>query len=196
MKVKRLSLIGSLRVLVRLTLTILMGVSLVVCTSTAPSPSTITEAAISLTSKSFTDGSTIPVKYTCRGENVSPPLIWEGVPSVSKSLVLIMDDPDAPVKDFTHWVVFNLPPDSLELPEGIPGDERLSNGALQGNNGAMQIGYFGPCPPPGGPHHYNFVMYALDTILDLDAGASKQQVLSAMEGHIIGRGQLVGIYQQ
>ena len=89
-----------------------------------------------------------------------------------------------------------MPPDIRELSEGIPGGERLSNGALQGKNGAMQIGYFGPCPPPGGPHHYNFVVYALDTILDLDAGASKQQVLSVMEGHIIGSGQLVGLYQQ
>lgn len=195
MIIKRLSQIGSLRVAAWLTLAIII-VSLAGCTSPAPPPSAVGEPAISLTSMSFTDGSTIPVKYTCRGENVSPPLKWEGVPSATKSLVLIMDDPDAPIKNFTHWVVFNLPSDIRELSEGIPGEERLSNGALQGKNGAMQIGYFGPCPPPGGPHHYNFVVYALDTILDLDAGASKQQVLSVMDGHIIGSGQLVGLYQQ
>ena len=195
MIVGRLSRIYSLVVAVWLTL-VMISVSSVGCTSPSSPSADDGESAISLTSISFNDGGTIPVKYTCRGENISPPLKWKSVPDETKSLALIMDDPDAPVKDFTHWVVFNLPPDTGELSEGMPGDERLSNGALQGKNGAMQIGYFGPCPPPGGPHHYNFVVYALDTVLALEAGASKQQVLSAMEGHIIGRGRLVGLYQQ
>jgi Raf kinase inhibitor-like YbhB/YbcL family protein len=107
-----------------------------------------------------------------------------------------MDDPDAPVGTFTHWVIFNLPPETKELTEAVPKDERLASGALHGKNGMMQLGYFGPCPPPGKPHHYNFVLYALDKKLDLAAGASKQQVLEAMQGQILGRGQLIGLYQR
>jgi len=196
MIVEHRSWVSSLKVVVWLMLLMIISLRLVGCTSPAAPPSAVSESAISLTSMSFNDGTTIPVKYTCRGENVSPPLKWGGVPDETKSLALIVEDRDAPVKNFTHWVVFNLPSDTRELPESMPRDERLSNGALQGKNGAMQIGYFGPCPPQGGPHHYNFVVYALDTVLDLDAGTSKEQVLSAMEGHIIGRGQLVGLYQQ
>jgi Raf kinase inhibitor-like YbhB/YbcL family protein len=196
MAINRLSRGSRLMVTIWVIFSMIISASLVGCTSPAPPPSAVDESAVSLTSDAFTDGSTIPQKYTCRGDNVSPALQWDGVPNATKSLALIMDDPDAPIKNFTHWVVFNIPPDTRELSEAIPGDEKLSNGALQGKNGAMQIGYFGPCPPPGGPHHYNFVLYALDTVLDLDAGASKEQVLSSMEGYIIGRGQLVGLFQQ
>jgi Raf kinase inhibitor-like YbhB/YbcL family protein len=108
-----------------------------------------------------------------------------------------MDDPDAA---YTHWVIFNLPPDARGLPEAVPKDDKLASGALQGKIGSGGIGYpfgyFGPCPPKGPPHHYRFTLYALDTSLDLAAGASKEQVLQAMEGHILAQSQLIGVYQR
>jgi len=176
---------------------LLLGlVGIAACSSQAPPPGQPGEAVISLSSPAFADGATIPDKYTCKGENVSPALKWDGVPNGTKSLALIMDDPDAPIGTFTHWVIFDLPPETRELSEAVPKDERLPSGALHGKNGMMQLGYFGPCPPPGKPHHYGFALYALDTRLDLAAGASKGQVLEAMQGHILGRGQLTGLYQR
>ena len=145
-----------------------------------------------ITSDAFADGSNIPVKYTCQGENLSPALSWAQAPAGTASLALIMYDPDA---TFTHWVVFNLPKDSSGLPEGVTKDTVLEGGTLQGNTGARRIGYVGPCPPKGAPHHYIFTLYALDISLSLDAGATKDQVLQAMEGHIVGQTQLVGLYQ-
>jgi Raf kinase inhibitor-like YbhB/YbcL family protein len=150
-----------------------------------------------ITSPAFADGANIPVKYTCHGENKSPALDWVQVPAGTAAFALIMDDPDAA---YTHWVIFNLPPDVHGLPEAVPKDDKLASGALQGKIGSggigYPIGYFGPCPPKGSPHHYRFTLYALDTSLDLTAGASKEQVLQAMEGHILAQSQLVGIYQR
>ncbi|HEX7363584.1 MAG TPA: YbhB/YbcL family Raf kinase inhibitor-like protein [Dehalococcoidia bacterium] len=153
------------------------------------------ETTLALTSSAFTDGANIPEVYTCKGENKSPELSWAGLPAGTASLALIMDDPDATVGTFTHWVVFNLPKDSAGLPEGIIKDTVLAGGTLQGNSGARRIGYVGPCPPKGGPHHYTFTLYALDITLSLEAGATKDQVLQAAEGHILGQAQLVGLYQ-
>ena len=107
-----------------------------------------------------------------------------------------MDDPDAPGRVFTHWVLFNLPTDSRELPEAVPVQAQLPDGSLQGKNDFRKNGYGGPCPPPGRPHRYQFTLYALDQLLDLEAGASKQQVIDAMQGHILAWGQLTGIYQR
>jgi len=152
--------------------------------------------ALSVSSSVFEEGGEIPAKYTCEGENISPPLSWGEAPAGTGSFALIMDDPDAPIGVFTHWVLFNLPPDSRELPEGVPAEGKLASGALQGNNGLSQIGYFGPCPPPGAVHHYGFTLYALDRTLDLAVGASKEQVLEAMRGHILAQGQLVGTYKR
>ncbi len=154
------------------------------------------KAAFTITSPAFASGAKIPVKYTCDGEDVSPPLDWGQSPLGTASFALIMDDPDAPFKAFTHWVVFNLPPDILGLPEAVPGGGKLASGALQGKNGMGEIGYGGPCPPPGSPHHYRFTLYALDKSLSLAAGASKEQVLEVMQGHILAESQLVGIYQR
>jgi Raf kinase inhibitor-like YbhB/YbcL family protein len=155
------------------------------------------DLSFTITSTAFADGTNIPVKYSCNGQNISPPLNWSGIPAGTASLALIMDDPDAV---YTHWVVFNLPPDEGGLPEAVPKDEELANGALQGKLGSGGIGYptgyFGPCPPKGSAHHYRFTLYALDNTLDVSAGASKDQVLQAMEGHILGQTQLVGIYQR
>jgi len=106
-----------------------------------------------------------------------------------------MDDPDAPAGVFTHWVMFNISLNSRQLPEAIPAKPQTYSGALQGENDFKEIGYSGPCPPPGGPHRYRFTVYALDQLLDLGVGASKKQALDAMPGHIIAQGQLTGTYQ-
>jgi hypothetical protein len=151
---------------------------------------------IKITSSAFEDGSSIPAKYTCDGEDISPPLQWEQVPEGTKSIALICDDPDAPGRTFVHWVLFNLPADAKELAENTPTDETLANGAKQGTNGFGRIGYGGPCPPPGGPHRYFFKIYALDTEIDLSAGADKSQLIKAMEGHILGEGQIMGKYKR
>lgn len=150
---------------------------------------------IRLTSTAFTDGGTIPKKYTCDGADVSPPLAWDNVPEGTKSFALICDDPDAPMGTWVHWVLFNLPADTRNLPEAVPPDKELSNGARQGTNDFRKIGYGGPCPPSG-THRYYFKLYALDTLLDLPAGASKAQLLKAMEGHVLAEGQLMGRYSR
>jgi len=151
---------------------------------------------LSLSSTAFKGGEIIPVKYTCEGQDVSPPLMWSELPQGTQSLALIVDDPDAPVGVFTHWVLFNIPPDSGELPEAVPTQAQLPSGALQGKNDFGRVGYGGPCPPPGRPHRYCFTLYALDRVLDLKAGVSKKQVLDAMQGHILAQGQLIGTYQR
>ena len=151
---------------------------------------------LSLSSIAFQDGERIPAKYTCEGQDISPPLVWSEPPQGTQSLALIVDDPDAPGGVFTHWVVFNILPDSRQLPEAIPAQAQLPSGALQGKNDFGRIGYGGPCPPPGRPHRYRFTLYALDRVLDLKAGVSKKQVVGAMQGHILAQGQLTGTYQR
>ena len=149
-----------------------------------------------LKSTVFQEGERIPARYSCQGQDISPPLVWGEVPEQTRSFALIMDDPDAPGGVFTHWVLFNIPPDSHELPEAVPTQSQLPNGALQGKNDFGKIGYGGPCPPPGRPHRYCFTIYALDQPLDLKAGAAKKQVLDAIQGHILAQGQLTGTYQR
>ena len=151
---------------------------------------------LSLSSPAFQEGERIPLKYTCQGEDISPKLDWSGVPEDARSLALIMDDPDAPSGIFTHWVIFNLPPDSQGLIEAVPSVFKLDTGALQGRNDFGRIGYGGPCPPPGYPHRYRFTLYALDRQLDLEAGSSKNQVVNAAKGHILAQCQLIGTYQR
>lgn len=151
--------------------------------------------AMKITSPAFKEGDMIPRKYTCDGEDISPPLAWEGVPANTKSLALISDDPDAPVGTWVHWVVFNLPPDSKRFSENIPSDKTLPNGAKQGTNDFPGIGYGGPCPP-GGTHRYYFKLYALDQMLDLAAGITKAQLLKAMENHVAAEAQLMGKYKR
>ena len=151
---------------------------------------------LSLSSIAFQDGEGIPVKHTCEGQDVSPPLMWSEPPQGTQSLALIVDDPDAPGGVFNHWVLFNIPPDSRQLPEALPTQAQLPSGALQGKNGFGRVGYGGPCPPPGRPHRYYFTLYALDRGLDLKAGVSKKQVLDAMQGHILAQEKLTGTYQR
>ena len=154
------------------------------------------EASLVITSSAFAYGAEIPLKYSCDGQNVSPPLAWGEGPAATASFALIVDDPDAPSGVFTHWVIFNLPPDTRSLPEAVSADATLASGALQGENGRGDIGYRGPCPPSGSPHHYCFSLYALDKSLNLAAGASEEQLLQAMQGHILAQSQLVGLYQR
>jgi len=151
---------------------------------------------LSLSSPAFQEGGEIPAKYACDGQDVSPSLVWDGPPAGTHSWALIMDDPDAPVGIFTHWVLFNIPASSLELPEAVPNQAELSSGALQGKNDFGRIGYGGPCPPSGGPHRYRFTIYALDQSLDLEAGVTKNKLLDTMRGHILAQYQLTGTYQR
>ncbi|MEW5806960.1 MAG: YbhB/YbcL family Raf kinase inhibitor-like protein [Acidobacteriota bacterium] len=150
---------------------------------------------IKMKSHAFEEGGMIPSKYTCDGEDISPPLSWSAMPEGTKSLALISDDPDAPMGTWVHWVIFNLPPDVSELPENVPKQRTLPNGGKQGANDFRKIGYGGPCPP-GGTHRYYFKLYALDTMLSLDAGVTKKQILKAMEGHILAEGRLMGKYKR
>jgi len=150
---------------------------------------------IKITSSAFEDGGMIPSKYTCDGVDVSPPLKWDAVPEGAESFAMICDDPDAPGRTFVHWVLYNLPADVRELPEDQPGDETLANGARQGVTDFGITGYGGPCPPSG-THRYYFKIYALDTKVEPGAVADKSGVLSAMKGHILGEGELMGKYKR
>lgn len=150
---------------------------------------------IKITSTAFEEAGMIPPKYTCDGEDVSPALNWDSVPEAAQSIALVCDDPDAPMGTFVHWVLYNLPGDVRELPEDVPAEATLSSGARQGTSDFGQTGYGGPCPPRGA-HRYFFRIYALDTPLDLDAGARRADLLKAMEGHILAQGQLMGKYQR
>ncbi len=153
--------------------------------------------ALQLTSTAFRDGGEIPARYTCEGADVSPPLAWSGVPANAKSLVLIVDDPDAPDPraprmTWVHWVVYNLPGDSTGLPEGTT---RLPPPAHGGSNDFGKTGYGGPCPPTG-RHRYFFKLYALDNALGDLGKATKARVEVAMVGHVAAQAQLMGTYQQ
>jgi Raf kinase inhibitor-like YbhB/YbcL family protein len=153
------------------------------------------KAKITIKSPAFEDGGMIPKKYTCDGEDISPPLKWTSIPEGTKSLALISDDPDAPAGVWVHWVIYDIPPDTRELPENIPPQWTLDNGAKQGKNDFGKIGYGGPCPP-GGTHRYYFKIYALDAEINLEAGATKAELLRAMEGHILAEAQLMGKYRR
>lgn len=152
--------------------------------------------SIRVTSQAFADGAAIPIEYTCDGQDVSPALAWSGLPTGSLSLALIVDDPDAPGRTFTHWLVYNLPPDTTGLPKGVPKRERLDSGGLQGNADFGRVGYGGPCPPRGPAHRYQFNVYALSGRLDLQPGASKAELTRAMEGKVLAQGRLTGTYQR
>ena len=150
---------------------------------------------LDIKSTAFDEGKLIPEKFTCDGADVSPPLSWSQPPEGTKGFVLICDDPDAPMGTWVHWVLYGLSPNTLELPENIPDDKEVLDGAKQGINDFRMIGYGGPCPP-GGTHRYFFKLYAVDTEVDLNAGATKSEVLDAIKGHILAEGQLVGRYSR
>lgn len=147
-----------------------------------------------LSSPGFEQGKEIPKRYTGDGEDVSPELVWNNVPEGARSFVLICSDPDAPVRTFIHWVIYNIPAESTRLAEGVPPDNEVAGGIRQGINDFRRIGYNGPKPPPGKPHRYFFRLYALDTVLDLEPGASAGKLAEAMAGHILAQAELMGIY--
>lgn len=156
---------------------------------------------IQITSTAFTEGQPIPEKFTCQGRDISPPLKWANAPANTKSLALIADDPDAPdpkapKMTWVHWVLYDLPATTTGLAEDVAKTPTLPNGAKQGITDFKRIGYGGPCPPPGGAHRYFFKLYALDKMLDLKPGATKKELLKAMEGHVLAEGQLMGTYQR
>lgn len=154
-----------------------------------------TSVGFMIASPAFPANGPIPQRYTCKGSNAgSPPLAWKGVPAGAKTLALIVKDPDAPRGTFIHWVIYNLPAAASGLEAGVPPAAKLANGALQGNNTLGNIGYMGPCPPPGPAHHYHFYLMALDTALDLQPGATAEQVEAASRGHVKGKAELVGTF--
>ncbi len=183
----------------------------------APTLSQDVDVSITFTSSVFNEKKRIPKKHTCTKisanvPNISPPIMWEGVPAEAVTLALIMDSQELPDnEEQVHWVMWNMPPDTTELTENVPNTETLDNGAVQGTNGDGTIGYYGPCPPPivpitfdtaGGANlrhqaqqsiqKYTFRLYALDTTLDLPAGSTKADLIAAMEGHVLAGGELVG----
>lgn len=147
-------------------------------------------------SPDFKNGEAIPKMFTCEGEDISPKLEWENAPSGTKSFALICDDPDAPMGTWVHWVIYNIPGDFKSLERNLPKKLKLENGILQGKNSWPKTGYNGPCPPPGKPHRYFFKLYALDTILNLKENATKEDLLSAMKGHILEEAETMGTYKR
>jgi Raf kinase inhibitor-like YbhB/YbcL family protein len=152
--------------------------------------------AMDIKSDAFENSLYIPSEYTCESQDISPALKWSSAPMDTKSFVLICDDPDAPGKTWSHWVIFNMPKDKTSLPENVAKIGTLDDGSIQGINDFGKSGYQGPCPPPGGPHRYFFKLYALDIVLTLDENATRDDVLQAIQGHVIGEAQLYGIYQR
>jgi Raf kinase inhibitor-like YbhB/YbcL family protein len=150
---------------------------------------------LEIKSTAFREGDLIPEQYTCDGADVSPPLSWSQPPERTKSMVLICDDPDAPMGTWVHWVLYGISPDTLELSENIPDDKEVLDGAKHGINDFRRYGYGGPCPP-GGTHRYFFKLYAVDTEIALKPGASKNEVLDALKGHVLAEGQLMGRYSR
>jgi hypothetical protein len=157
---------------------------------------TIEEAAMTfeISSPAFANGEAIPVDFSCDGNDASPILAWTEPPAGTQSFALIMDDPDAPMGTWVHWVVYNIPASTRELEENMPAIPELSNGIMQGYTSAKTTGYHGPCPPSG-THRYFFELYALDTMLSLSAKADRKQLLAAMEGHILASAELMGTFK-
>lgn len=149
---------------------------------------------IELKSPAFRQGETIPEKYTGTGRDMSPPLEWKGVPENARTVAIILDDPDAPRGVFNHWVIYNVAADQQQLDEHVTPEPVVPEGIRQGTNDFGKIGYKGPAPPPGEPHHYFFHIYALDCELHVPPGSSKDDLLGAMHNHILDEGQLMGTF--
>ena len=151
------------------------------------------EAAMFVESPAFANGGEIPARYGCHGEDISPPLVFGNIPEEARSLALVVEDPDAPSGLFVHWVLYDLPATLRGLPEGVPPSPELEHGIRQGRNDFGRIGYGGPCPPDR-PHRYFFRLFALDRVPDLPPGATREQLLAAIRGHILAEADLMGIY--
>ena len=151
---------------------------------------------MNIESAAFKNGEYIPNQYTCKGVDISPEIKWSDLPKNTRSLVLIMDDPDAPMGTWVHWVVYNIPANVKSLNEEFSKKAILDDGTAQGMTSFRRIGYGGPCPPPGPAHRYFFKLYALDTVLDLPPGVIKGEVEKAMEGHIIESAEIMGLFKR
>lgn len=150
-----------------------------------------------LTSPAFTSNHDIPLAHSCDGAGTSPALRWEGTPSGTRSLALIVHDPDAPSGDFVHWLLWDVPPAITELPSGEYRDAKFPLGGLQGQNSFGNLGFGAPCPPPGPAHHYIFTLYALSVpTLELAAGSGRGTLEQAMHGKVLGQAELVGLYKR
>ena len=148
-----------------------------------------------LTSSAFNEGDPIPTEFSCDGDDVSPPLSCENAPEGTESFALVMDDPDAPSGTFDHWLLYNIPADKRSLNAGVASEEELVDGSRHGRNSFGNLAYGGPCPP-GETHRYNFRLYALDQELQLEPGASKAQLMEAMDSHILAQAELQGTYSR
>lgn len=155
---------------------------------------------LTIESPAFAKNAPIPARFSGDGEDISPALTWSGLPDGTKELALICDDPDAPRPEpWVHWIIYKIPPEATGLPENVAKTDKPAApaGGLQGKNSWGKIGYGGPAPPPGhGVHHYHFMLYALDAVLDVQPGLDKRQLLAAMKGHILAQGEVVGRYQR
>lgn len=149
---------------------------------------------LKITSPNFSNGGNIDKKFTCDGLDVSPQLAWTNAPSGTKSFALLVDDPDAPVGNWNHWTMWNIPASSHSLPENVPKEAKLPDGSEQGLNDFKKAGYNGPCPPPGKPHRYYFKLFALNASLDLKSNASKRELEAGMKGHILAQAEWMGRY--
>ncbi len=152
--------------------------------------------AFTLASPAFQDGQPLPKQYTCDGRNISPPLRWSEPPDKTQTMALLVEDPDAPGGTFTHWVLYDLTDETMELREGVPIDGTVAGGAHQGVNDFKKTGWSGPCPPGGKTHHYVFTLYALDGPTGLAAGATKAALQGAMKGHVLGDAKTTATYQR
>jgi Raf kinase inhibitor-like YbhB/YbcL family protein len=155
-----------------------------------------TAMALDLQSLAFSPGGEIPVKYTCDGPDISPPLRWTDPPAGTKGFALVSDDPDAPGGTWVHWVLYEIPPTVRELPEAVPARDTVAGIGRQGANDFKRVGYAGPCPPGGPAHRYFFKLYALDAQTTLPPRKAKADLLKAIEGHVLGRAEYMGRYQR
>jgi Raf kinase inhibitor-like YbhB/YbcL family protein len=162
----------------------------------ASSPSPGGTMSLDLNTTAFQHQKEIPEKFTCKGADLSPELVWTGTPDGTKTFALIVDDPDAPAGAWVHWVAFNIPVSVTQFHEGMPKDAELKDGTRQGKNDFGKLGYNGPCPPPGGYHRYYFRLYALDAVLDLKPGATRQDLDRAMAHKVIGKAELMGKFKR
>jgi Raf kinase inhibitor-like YbhB/YbcL family protein len=149
-----------------------------------------------LSSPAFNPGAPIPTGFSCTAGDHSPELVWSGAPAGTKSFALIVEDPDAPMGTFVHWVVFNLPASANGMAADAPKTPELADGATQGSNGMGAVGYKGPCPPPGKTHHYHFELFALDAPLEVPLAADAAALRAAMQNHVKGTTELVGTFER
>lgn len=167
---------------------LLAGLMVSLTVSMLPASAIATDVSkLQIASSVVSDGATIPTTFTCSGANQSPPLSWSGIPQGAKSLMLLVEDPDAPNGTFVHWIVYDISPTSLGFKAGVVDGK-------EGVNSAGEAAYMGPCPPPGKPHHYHFRLFALDTSPTLGANPDAQAARDAVNGHVIGSADLVGIF--